>query len=57
MDTKDKPLAFAAGQNVTATISGKEIGPIYCVQIADGKATLQGTETHVVPVADVKPIG
>ncbi len=53
MDPKDKTLSFRAGQNVKAKIKGVEVGPIYCVQIADGKATLQGVETHVVPVADV----
>lgn len=45
--------SITAGQNVIAKIGGKEVGPIYLVQIAEGKATLQGAETHVVPIADV----
>ena len=42
---------FKAGTNVFAKVNGKEIGPIYLVQIDGDKATLQGAETHVVPVA------
>lgn len=41
------------GQNVFAKIDGKEVGPIYLVQIDGDKATLQGEKTHVVPVADL----
>lgn len=36
-----KPLGFAAGQNVIAIIGGKEVGPIYCVQIADRVTTIE----------------
>ncbi len=42
-----------AGTNVFATVDGKEIGPIYLVQIESDKATLQGGETYVVPVSDI----
>ena len=52
MSDKAKP-EIKAGQNVFAKIDGKEVGPIYLVQIADGKATLQGEKEHVIPVADL----
>lgn len=42
---------FKAGTNVFAKINGKEIGPIYLVQIDGDEATLQGAETHVVPLS------
>ena len=42
-----------AGTNVFAMIDGKEIGPIYLVQIEGDKATLQGAQTHVIPVSDI----
>lgn len=41
------------GTNVFATIDGKEVGPIYLVQIDGDKATLQGAETHIVLVASI----
>ena len=44
---------IAAGQNVFAKIDGKEVGPIYLVQIADGKATLQGKDQFIIPVEDL----
>ena len=44
---------ITAGQNVFAKIAGKEIGPIYLVQIDGDQATLQGDKTHVVPVASL----
>ena len=42
-----------AGTNVFAKVDGKEIGPIYLVQIDGDKATLQGGETYVIPVSDI----
>jgi len=42
---------FTPGTNVFAKVGGKEIGPIYLVQIEGDKATLQGSETHVVPLS------
>lgn len=42
-----------AGTNVFAKVNGKEIGPIYLVQIDGDKATLQGGETYVIPVSDI----
>lgn len=42
-----------AGTNVFAKVDGKEIGPIYLVQIDGDQATLQGGETHVIPVSDI----
>lgn len=44
---------FKAGTNVFAKVEGKEIGPIYLVQIDGDKATLQGSKTYVVPVTDL----
>jgi len=44
---------FKAGSNVFAKINGKEIGPIYLVQIDGETATLQGAETYVVPVSSL----
>lgn len=44
---------IAAGTNVFAKIDGKEIGPIYLVQIDGDKATLQGGETYIVPVSSL----
>jgi type II secretory pathway component HofQ len=41
------------GTNVIALIDGKEAGPFYLVQIDGQTATLQGIETHQVPVADI----
>lgn len=41
------------GTNVFATIDGKEVGPFYLVQIDGNNATLQGLETHIVPVASI----
>jgi hypothetical protein len=51
----EKKAAYTpkAGTNVFATVDGKEIGPIYLVQIEGDKATLQGGETHVIPVSDI----
>ena len=51
----EKKSSVKAGQNVIAKIGGKDVGPLYCVQIEGDKATLQGKETHVVPVEDCKP--
>lgn len=42
-----------AGTNVFAMVDGKEIGPIYLVQIEGDKATLQGGEEIVVNVSDI----
>lgn len=47
------PITFKPGENVFATIKEKEIGPLYLVQIDGGMATLQGAESHVVPVKDL----
>ena len=44
---------FKAGTNVFAKVAGKIVGPIYLVQIEGDKATLQGAETHVVPVSSL----
>lgn len=44
---------FTAGTNVFAKVEGKEIGPIYLVQIDGDKATLQGAKTYVIPVTDL----
>ena len=44
---------FTPGTNVFAKIDGKEVGPIYLVQIADGEATLQGSESYVVPLSSL----
>jgi len=44
---------FKAGTNVFAKVDGKEIGPIYLVQIDGDKATLQGAEAIVVPISDL----
>ena len=44
---------FTPGSNVFAKIDGKEVGPIYLVQIVGDKATLQGSETHVVPLSSL----
>ncbi len=52
---RPQPTARFAGANVIAKIDGKEVGPIYCVQVVDGIATLQAGETYEVPVTDVKP--
>lgn len=52
-DEKKSPVK--AGQNVIAKIGGKEV-KLYCVQIEGDKATLQGSDTHVVPIADCKPV-
>jgi hypothetical protein len=41
------------GSNVIALIEGKESAPLYLVQIDGETATLQGIETHQVPVADI----
>lgn len=51
----EKKDLIRAGQNVISKIGGKEVGPLYCVQIEGDKATLQGKETHFVPVTDCKP--
>lgn len=48
METK-----FTPGTNVIAKIDGKEIGPIYLVQIDGDQATLQGAKTHIVNVKDI----
>lgn len=42
-----------AGTNVFATVDGKEIGPIYLVQIEGDKATLQGGEEIAINVSDI----
>ena len=42
---------FKAGTNVFAKIDGKDVGPIYIVQIEGDKATLQGGKSYVVPVS------
>lgn len=42
-----------AGANVFAKVDGKEIGPIYLVQIEGDKATLQAGEAIVVNVSDI----
>lgn len=53
---KKKARAFAPGSNVKVKIGTEIRGPIYLVQIVDGKATLQDSETHVVPVEDLRPL-
>lgn len=50
---KKNGYAPRAGTNVFATIDGKEKGPLYLVQIDADNATLQGEETHIVPVASI----
>jgi hypothetical protein len=50
---KEPAYTPKAGTNVFATVDGKEIGPIYLVQIEGDKATLQGAQTHVVPVSAI----
>jgi hypothetical protein len=51
----DKKPTFTprAGTNVYAMVDGKEIGPIYLVQIEGDKATLQAGEAIVVNVSDI----
>ena len=51
----DKKTEFTpkAGTNVFAMVDGKEIGPIYLVQIEGDKATLQAGEAIVVNVKDI----
>lgn len=44
------------GANVRARIAGAVIGPIYFVQIIDGKAELKGKETHLVDLEDLLPL-
>lgn len=52
-------IQIKAGQNVKAKVDGKEIGPIYCVQIeGEGEkkfAVLQGKDEIRVPVGDCVP--
>lgn len=43
-----------AGNNVIAKVNGKEIGPIYCVQVVNGIATLQGSKTYEVKAEDIR---
>lgn len=52
MEKKSK-FTPCAGTNVFAMVDGKEIGPIYLVQIEGDKAMLQGAETYVVALSDV----
>ena len=42
-----------AGTTVFARVGGKEIGPIYLVQIEGKTATLQGAETLTIPLSDI----
>ena len=51
--TKKPEFTPRPGTNVFARIGGKEVGPIYLVQIEGKNATLQGAETHVIPVSDI----
>lgn len=51
--TPAAPASFA-GQNVIAKIEGQDVGPLYCVQVSKGIATLQGDKTRKVPVKDIR---
>jgi len=45
------------GENVIAEIDGQKIGPIYFVELNGEIATVQGAETHFVPISKLsKPV-